>query len=97
MSALHEVTVPRPDVPEVELVSNATRRRFTAEYTRKILRTVDACPVPGAIGALLLREGLDSSHLTTGRALARRSATPPPSRRIPWPAGSSLSIARLPG
>ncbi len=63
MSALHEVAVPRPDVHEVEVVAKATRRRFTAEYKRKILREADACTEPGAIGALLRREGLYSSHI----------------------------------
>lgn len=59
-------------VPETEVVAKATRRRFTAEYKRKILREADACRTPGAIGALLRREGLYSSHLTTWRAARER-------------------------
>jgi hypothetical protein len=31
MSALYEVTVPRPSVPEVEVLAKASRRRFPAE------------------------------------------------------------------
>jgi transposase-like protein len=57
---------------EVEILAKATRRRFTVEYKRKILREVDACKTPGAVGALLRREGLYSSHLTTWRAARDR-------------------------
>jgi transposase len=52
-------------------VAKAKRRRFTAEYKRKILREVAAC-APGAIGALLRREGLYSSHLVEWRKLRDR-------------------------
>ena len=72
MGTLREVTVPRPAVPEVEVVAKATRRRFMAEYKRKILREADACTAPGTIGALLRREGLYSSHLTTWRSQRER-------------------------
>jgi transposase-like protein len=43
------------------------RRQFTAEYRRRILREADACKKPGALGALLRREGLYSSHLANWR------------------------------
>ncbi len=72
MSAFSDAAVPQPDVPEVEVVAKASRRRFPAEYKRKILREADACTAPGAIGALLRREGLYSSHLTTWRAQRAR-------------------------
>ena len=49
------------------MTERATRRRFTAEYKLRILREVDACRVHGELGALLRREGLYSSHLTTWR------------------------------
>jgi transposase len=58
--------------PETEVVAKATRRRFTAAYKRKILRDADACRTSGAIGALLRKEGLYSSHLTTWRAARDR-------------------------
>jgi transposase-like protein len=54
-------------VTEVEVVAKATRRRFTAEYKRRIVREADRCTKPGAIGALLRREGLYSSVLTKWR------------------------------
>jgi transposase len=43
------------------------RRRFTAAYKRQVLTAADACTEPGQMGALLRREGLYSSHLTTWR------------------------------
>src|SRR5436190_24387619 len=58
--------------PAIEVVAKATRRRFTVEYKRKIVREADACKTAGAIGALLRREGLYSSHLTTWRAARER-------------------------
>ncbi len=57
---------------ETEVVTKAQRRRFTAEYKRQIVREADRCTTSGAIGALLRREGLYSSHLTTWRAARDR-------------------------
>jgi transposase-like protein len=59
-------------VAEVEVSAKAQRRRFTAEYKRKILQEADTCTKPGEVGALLRREGLYSSHLTSWRALRER-------------------------
>ena len=59
-------------VPEVEVVAKASRRRFTVEYKRKMVREADGCKTTGAVGALLRREGLYSSHLTTWRAARER-------------------------
>jgi len=55
-------TVPDPEVP-----AKPKRRQFTAEYKRSILDQAEACRDEGAIGALLRREGLYSSHLTAWR------------------------------
>jgi transposase-like protein len=49
-----------------EILARPARRRFTAEYKLRILQEADRCG-PGALGALLRREGLYSSHLTTWR------------------------------
>lgn len=57
---------------EVEVVAKAQRRRFTAAYKRRILQEADRCRKPGEVGALLRREGLYSSHLTTWRAARAR-------------------------
>ncbi len=61
-----------PVAGETEVVAKARRRRFTAEYKRRILREADRCTHPGEIGALLRREGLYSSHVTTWRAARDR-------------------------
>jgi transposase-like protein len=54
--------VPDPEVPE-----KATRRRFTAEYKLRILREAQGCGDQRQVGALLRREGLYYSYLTTWR------------------------------
>lgn len=56
-----------PARPDPEVVEKAVRRKFTAEYKRSILEQADAGRGEGAIGALLRREGLYSSHLSTWR------------------------------
>src|SRR5262245_63734390 len=53
---------PDPEVPE-----KAKRRQFSPEYRLRILREADTCKAPGAVGALLRREGLYSSHLVQWR------------------------------
>jgi len=53
--------------PSPEVLEKPARRRFTAEYKLKILAEADACSEPGALGELLRREGLYSSHLSTWR------------------------------
>jgi transposase len=58
---------PRPAVPDSEVVARPRRRSFTAEYRRSILDQADAAQDVGAVGALLRREGLYSSHLATWR------------------------------
>ena len=59
---------PAPARPDPEVVPTAKRRAFTAEYKLGILAEADgAAAHPGAIGALLRREGLYSSHLVTWR------------------------------
>ena len=63
---------PAGAAPEVEVVAKAERRRFAAEYKRRIVREADRCTKPGEIGALLRREGLYSSLLTTWRAARDR-------------------------
>jgi transposase-like protein len=74
-------------------VAKATRRRFTADYKLRILDEADACTTSGAIGALLRREGLYSSHLTTWRqqrqqgalaALAAKRRGRPAAMPAPW-------------
>ena len=76
----------KPLAAGVEVVAKATRRRFTVEYKRKILREADGCKTPGAVGALLRREGLYSSHLTMWRAARDRGELAgAPKKRGPIP------------
>jgi len=57
------VNPPDPEVPQ-----NAKRRRFSAEYKLSVLRQADAAGSEiGVIAALLRREGLYASHLTSWR------------------------------
>jgi transposase len=53
--------------PDPEVVAQAKRRRFTAEYKQRILAESDRAKGSGGIGALLRREGLYSSLLATWR------------------------------
>jgi transposase-like protein len=90
-------TVTAVAAAEVEVVAKATRRRFTVEYKRKIVREADGCKTPGAVGALLRREGLYSSHLTTWRAarergeLAGATKKRGPARRVVDPRDKKLA------
>jgi len=54
------------DIPDPEVVPKA-KRKFSTEYKRRILEEANDCTEPGQIGALLRREGLYSSHLSTWR------------------------------
>ena len=64
MDARGEVAVVAEDV---QVAAKPRRRTYTAEYKRRILKEADACTAPGAIGALLRREGLYSSLLVEWR------------------------------
>lgn len=74
--------------PPTEVLAKPQRRRFTAKYKLKILQKVDACEEPGAIGALLRKEGLYSSHLVKWRELRQQGALAglAPKKRGPKPA-----------
>jgi transposase-like protein len=63
----NKTVVPNPEVPE-----KASRRSYTAEYKRRIIREVESCKEYGQVGALLRREGLYSSNLTAWRRQAER-------------------------
>jgi transposase len=53
--------------PDPEVVAQGKRRRFTAEYKRQILAEADQAKGAGGVGALLRRNGLYSSLLTSWR------------------------------
>ena len=56
-----------PRVPDPEVVPKAKRRQFTAAYKLRIVQEAERCTERGAIGALLRREGLYTSHLSQWR------------------------------
>jgi transposase-like protein len=89
--------VPAANLNEVEVLAKATRRRFTAEYKLRILREAEACTAPGAIGALLRREGLYSSNLTTWRAQRRTGELGglAPKKRGPVPKAKNPLAAKV--
>ena len=97
MSAQHDLAVLSPAVPEVEVLAKATRRRFSAEYKLGILREAEACTRPGELGALLRREGLYSSNLTTWRAQRERGELLglTPKRRGPAPKAKNPLAAKV--
>src|SRR5574341_1168361 len=97
MNTSHGVVVPGPIANEVEVLAKATRRRFSAEYKLKILREADACTEPGELGALLRREGLYSSNLTTWRAQRERGELLglAPKRRGPTPKAKNPLAAKV--
>ena len=69
--------------PNPEVVATARRRQFTSGDKRRILDAADRCTQPGEIGALLRKEGIYSSHLTTWRrqrAADERAALAPQKR-----------------
>jgi transposase-like protein len=58
--------------PNTEVVAKAKRRQYSAEYKLRILRELDNIHGIGETGALLRREGLYSSHLTSWRRQRER-------------------------
>ena len=56
-----------PPDTDVEVVAHAVRRQFSNAEKRRILAAADRCREPGEIGALLRREGVYSSSLSTWR------------------------------
>jgi transposase-like protein len=62
-----KTTAPPEVRPNPEVVAQAKRRRYTAEYKQRILAEADQARDSGGIGALLRREGLYSSALVSWR------------------------------
>lgn len=75
MEKLSSSTSTAAVVPNPEVSAIPKRRRFTAQYKLDVLKQVEACrDQPGAIGAVLRREGLYSSLLTLWRQERDRGA-----------------------
>ncbi len=56
-----------PQRSDAEVVAHARRRQFSNADKRRILAAADRCTKPGEIGALMRREGVYSSSLSTWR------------------------------
>ena len=87
----------KEEMPKTEVVAKAKRKRFTAAEKLRILREVDACQGSGEIGALLRREGIYSSYLTTWRRQRERGELDglAPQKRGPKPDPQAVEIAKL--
>jgi transposase len=85
---------------DAEVVAHARRRQFSNADKRRILDAADRCTRPGEVGALMRREGVYSSSLSTWRrqreagdlaALAPQKRGP----KIPANRAEMLQIAQL--
>jgi transposase-like protein len=84
-------------MPNTEVVAKAKRKRFTAADKLRILREVEACRGSGEIGALLRREGIYSSYLTTWRKQRELGELNglSPHKRGPKPNPEAIELAKL--
>lgn len=80
--------------PNTEVVAKAKRRRFTATDKLRLLREVEACRGSGEIGALLRREGIYSSYLSTWRKQRELDGLSP-QKRGPKPDPQAIELAKL--
>ncbi len=88
----------RPDPEVLPRTEKAKRRTFTAAYKQWVLEEAEKCrEQPGGIGALLRREGLYSSHLTTWRRQqeAGQLAGLAPRKRGPKSNAQAEEVGRL--
>lgn len=87
----------REEMPKTEVIAKAKRKQFSAAEKLRILREVDACQGSGEIGALLRREGIYSSYLTTWRRQQERGELDglAPQKRGPKPDPQAIEIERL--
>ncbi len=94
-AARAEASAGFPAAPDPEVRAVAKRRQFSAAYKLSVLAQADEMTEPGAIGALLRREALYSSQLTTwrrereagalealGRRRGRKVRTTPEQKRV---------------
>ena len=90
----------KPSGDDTEVVPRARRRQFSNADKRRILDAVDRCSQPGEVGALLRREGVYSSSLSTWRRQREAAdlAALAPQKRGPKPdpaAAEARQIAQL--
>jgi transposase len=83
-------------LPSPEVREHAQRRRFSAEYKRRILKEIETATQPGQIGAILRREGLYSSNIQNWRRQRERAELESlnPKRRGRKPTQAEVLAAR---
>jgi len=84
--------------PDPEVAAKGQRRRFTAEYKRRILAEAERCKKNDEAAALLRREGLYSSHLAQWRSARDRgelAVNEAPRKRGPKPKAIDPSAKRI--
>jgi len=89
-----------PSGAGMEVVARAGRRFFSKADKQRILQAADRCSRPGEIGALMRREGVYSSSLSTWRRQRKAAelSALSPQKRGPKPAPDRdqvLQIAQL--
>ena len=89
-----------PSGSACEVVARATRRRFSNADKRRILNAADHCSKPAEIGALMRREGVYSSSLSTWRRqreAAELAAVAPQKRgpKVDPTRSSALQLAQV--
>lgn len=89
--SLKNVTSPATERPDPEVPEKAQRRQFSATYRQRILEEADRCTEPGQISALLRREGLYSSHLSTWRQQRTQALAAQRRGRKPLPHAQRLA------
>lgn len=79
---------------ETEVIATAQRRQYRTEYKERILDEIDQAREPGAVGAILRREGLYSQLISKWRA-QRKQGFPGTGARGPQANPQASEIARL--
>src|SRR3954470_6486008 len=87
----------KPHVTDSEVVPRARRRHFSNADKRRILEAADRCTKPGEIGALMRREGVYSSSLSTWRRQREAAdlAALAPQKRGPKPDAAAADARRI--
>jgi len=80
-----------------EVVPRAQRRRFSPADKKRILEAADRCSMPGEIGALMRREGVYSSSLSTWRRQRENAGLDAlaPKKRGPKPDEARIEARQL--
>lgn len=92
--------MPKPKSNKTEIIASPEhdrrqRRQFRPEERERILREADACTQRGELGALLRREGIYSSHLSTWRAAREREGLAGLQNKRPGPKPTKDAKDRL--